>query len=86
MYKLFLAAVSIAAIAAPAQADTILAGNLIADASEGAMGPATIVTDGDRIVSVTAGLQAPDPANEECRDHREGGVHDGARRGFARAA
>ncbi|WP_265529315.1 metal-dependent hydrolase family protein [Sphingomicrobium marinum] len=68
MYKLFLAAVSIAAIAAPAQADTILAGNLIADASEGALGPATIVTDGDRIVSVTAGLQTPDPANGDVHD------------------
>ncbi|MCJ8191863.1 metal-dependent hydrolase family protein [Sphingomicrobium aestuariivivum] len=47
-------------------ADTILAGNLIADASEGAIGPATIVVDEGRIVSVTRGLDAP----------RHGTVHD----------
>lgn len=48
------------ASAAPAYAaDTILAGNLIADASKGAMGPATITVEDGRIVSVVPGLNRP---------------------------
>ncbi|MCJ7420552.1 metal-dependent hydrolase family protein [Sphingomicrobium astaxanthinifaciens] len=48
------------ALAAPAlAADTILAGNLIADAGEGGTGPATIVIDEGRILSVTPGHEAP---------------------------
>ncbi|WP_265562112.1 metal-dependent hydrolase family protein [Sphingomicrobium arenosum] len=52
---LFALAASLVA-ASPAAADTILAGNLIADAGEGAMGPATIIVHDGRIVSVTPGL------------------------------
>ncbi|WP_343346369.1 amidohydrolase family protein [Sphingomicrobium sp. XHP0239] len=67
MLKALLAAASVIAIAAPAAAqDTILAGNLIADTREGAMGPATIVVNDGRIVSVARGLDAP----------RQGTVHD----------
>lgn len=56
--RFLLAALATTTIAAPAIADTqlVLAGNLIADPAQGAIGPATItVTDG-RIVSVTKGL------------------------------
>ncbi|MCM8556468.1 metal-dependent hydrolase family protein [Sphingomicrobium sediminis] len=68
MKKLLLAAASAMALTAtPAFAqDTILAGNLIADASEGASGPATIIVDKGRIVSITPGLDAP----------RQGTVYD----------
>ncbi|MEN3973355.1 amidohydrolase family protein [Sphingomicrobium sp. XHP0235] len=67
MLKFLAAAVSLFALCAPAAAqDTILAGNLIADTREGASGPATIIVDDGRIVSVTAGLDAP----------RVGTVHD----------
>ena len=67
MLKTLAAAVSLVALAAPAAAqDTILAGNLIADTREGAMGPATIIVNEGRIVSVTRGLDAP----------RQGQVYD----------
>ena len=60
MKRLLLAAAALVAAATPAMAqDTILVGNLIADAREGATGPATIVVDQGRIVSVTQGHQRP---------------------------
>lgn len=56
MKRFLLAATALFAAASPAAAqDTILVGNLIADAREGGTGPATIVVDKGRIVSVEAG-------------------------------
>ncbi|WP_260483732.1 metal-dependent hydrolase family protein [Sphingomicrobium flavum] len=58
--KKFAILAALMASAAPAQAaDVILAGNLIADASKGSMGPATITVENGRIVSVEAGINRP---------------------------
>ena len=54
--KAFLLALPLLGIAAPVAAETILAGNLIADAASEPMGPATIVVEDGRIVSITAGI------------------------------
>ena len=58
--KLFwLAATAIAAAMPAAAQDTIHVGNLIADARDGGTGPATIVVDQGRIVTVAAGHSRP---------------------------
>ncbi|MBW0145428.1 metal-dependent hydrolase family protein [Sphingomicrobium clamense] len=64
MKRLMLAATAMLAAATPAAAqDTILVGNLIADAREGGTGPATITVNQGRIVAVEPGHQRP-PSGE----------------------
>ena len=54
--KALLLALPLLVLANPAAAETILAGNLITDAASEQMGPATIVVDGGKIVSITRGI------------------------------
>ena len=54
--KALLLALPMLALASPAVAETILAGNLIADAASEPMGPATIVVEDGKIVSITKGI------------------------------
>ena len=50
--KALLLALPLLGLSAPAAAETILAGNLITDAASDPMGPATIVVEDGKIVSI----------------------------------
>ncbi|MBB3763380.1 metal-dependent hydrolase family protein [Sphingomicrobium lutaoense] len=59
MKKLAILAALLGTASPAIAAETILAGNLIADTSEGPIGPATITVDDGRIVSVVKGINRP---------------------------
>ena len=54
--KALLLALSLLALAGPGAAETILVGNLITDAASNPMGPATVLVEDGKIVSITAGI------------------------------
>ena len=54
--KALLLALPLLGLSAPAAAETILAGNLITDAASDPMGPATIVVEDGKIVSIARGI------------------------------
>ena len=54
--KALLLALPLLALAGPGAAETILVGNLITDAASNPMGPATVLVEDGKIVSITAGI------------------------------
>ena len=54
--KALLLALPLLALAGPGAAETILVGNLITDAASDPMGPATVLVEDGKIVSITAGI------------------------------